>query len=479
MLDNGVEPPPRAGIVCTLKVQSKRSREAKEECPNVIETFVSYHLQKGFAHIWLYFDDYEDSSSNQVKEFPSTRVTIIQRKRSEAELAWKQTCRETLNRLGGVETTRSEVVARQILNAEETYRLSVEAKPGAPQKVDYLIHIDSDELFYTASASIHEHFSWLREQRIDHMTYVNHEAIPEKVDIRNYFTEVTLFRKHHLTLPVTPSVRKATTFWTSRTNHHQYLLFYDNGKSSVRVSSDFDATPASVHSWTLTTRICKPMKKSDKKSLEKRKAKYRTALFDVRNLDVDVCIAMDDPCILHYPVCGLRWFLEKYEILGNFPLKWSSPAPHMKGIEMKDDRDMKPVEPVVTKIAPSFHLDAREAAKEGLNELETLFRSQILLDDSKELKLQMSAGVCMRIEHIQKLFNKGKMKLHDESRILLVSGTSTESVERKDSAEPSNVSAEFSQSDKNINIGPVQFSDNQKSFDKAWMLAEIARKFLQ
>jgi hypothetical protein len=38
------------------------------------------------------------------------------------------------------------------------------------------------------------------------------------------------------------------SFWERRTNHRQYMLVYDNGKSAVRVNG-VGVYPDSVHSW--------------------------------------------------------------------------------------------------------------------------------------------------------------------------------------------------------------------------------------
>jgi hypothetical protein len=77
------------------------------------------------------------------------------------------------------------------------------------------LHIDIDEIFYSFNKPIKQHFKYdnivehlwdiffdtlshreLMEQNIGHLTYMNYEAVPTKVDIGNYFQEVTLFRRH-------------------------------------------------------------------------------------------------------------------------------------------------------------------------------------------------------------------------------------------------------------------------------------------
>lgn len=136
----------------------------------------------------------------------------------------------------------------------------------------WLLHIDSDELFFTSHPSVDAHFAALDVDGVTQMTYLNHEGVPEREDVGDFFRHVTLFRRHHFTVPMTPAAKRGMAFWERRTNHvrwalrkcshvavvlsvlpplpfvqRQFLLCYDNGKSACRVSAD--AYPASVHSW--------------------------------------------------------------------------------------------------------------------------------------------------------------------------------------------------------------------------------------
>jgi hypothetical protein len=67
---------------------------------------------------------------------------------------------------------------------------------------------------------------------------MNHEGVPEKEAVGDYFKEVTLFRRHHFCTPLTLEAREAMAFWSQRTGHGQYLLVYDCGKSVAKVRMD-------------------------------------------------------------------------------------------------------------------------------------------------------------------------------------------------------------------------------------------------
>jgi hypothetical protein len=96
------------------------------------------------------------------------------------------------------------------------------------QGLTWLLHIDSDELFYTPELSVVQHFDWLDSQGIQQLTYINQEGVPEVQQCADsdYFEHVTLFRKHHLSLPLQAGVGSAMEWWKSRTNHGQYLIAY-------------------------------------------------------------------------------------------------------------------------------------------------------------------------------------------------------------------------------------------------------------
>ncbi len=69
----------------------------------------------------------------------------------------------------------------------------------------------------------------------------------------------------------------------SRVCARQYLLYYDNGKSAVRLSPGVACK--GVHAF-------------------RHEGKALTALLDARNMELGQRIDCADPCILHYVVCG-------------------------------------------------------------------------------------------------------------------------------------------------------------------------------
>lgn len=273
------------------------------------------------------------------------------------------------------------------------------------------------------------------------MTYANHEAVPPREDIGDFFSEVDIFRINRLLLPLAGTVGHSTRFWRRRTKHGQYMLAYDNGKSAVRVLPG-RIVPESVHRWKVqkpgqldrtpdqegtataggrsasssslgvdaTGRAapievdCALSAETSSKSgsiasdeeqemVERgmdRRLVNRVAMADPRELRVDEVIQCTDPCVLHYPSCGLEWLRDKYRLLGQFPSSWFGGK---------------------LPIAPCFHLDARNAMQEGDantrghgagengvkdDRSRELYHSQVMLcpdEYAQEIRAQVENGV--------------------------------------------------------------------------------------
>lgn len=328
------------------------------------------------------------------------------------------------------------------------------------------------QLFYTSEASIQSHVEHLDDLGVEQMTYANHEAVPYREDVCDYFCEVDMFRVNHLTLPLSRSVGESTRFWRRRTGHGQYMLAYDNGKAAVKVLPG-KIVPQSVHRWrTLrpSERDCNPIgqgashissnpigqsaaadvpdatsppegkevgreesasncegadgstqsvvqknnpkegEKIDRPSRSGGHLVNRSALPDPRELRLDEFLECSDPCILHYPSCGLDWLRDKYLLLGSFPSSWFGGN---------------------LPIAPSFHLDARNAARddvapapsgskggEGTEEDRSreLYRKEVMLsfeEHAEEARAQLDHGVLRIITEPARVIDRARNALRE------------------------------------------------------------------
>uniref|UniRef100_A0A7S2SWB6 Glycosyltransferase family 92 protein n=1 Tax=Rhizochromulina marina TaxID=1034831 RepID=A0A7S2SWB6_9STRA len=363
--------PSGAAVVCTVKVAARPGADRP------LQSWCRWHLQGvGFRHLFLFFDHGEsavdegsgvpllvpDSTHPTAvalrQEFPPSSLSVLAGKDGRLRQWQRDNCASWETLEGFVQ---DEVQARQSLNAETAAHLARD------MGIAWLLHMDSDELFYCGEGGkVEDHFRDLDREGIDQLTYLNHEAVPEREDVGDFFQEVTLFRRHHFTVPLRPQAQACMRFWERRTNHGQYMLVYDNGKSAARVHAI--AGVQSVHHWRLAT-----------------DARSCTALADPRKMDLANLRKTNYPCILHYVTCGLSWLRDKYGILGEFPDAWFGGK---------------------LPIAPSFHLDARDALAQGGDVLRALYSSQVMLgpqeedEPAAELDRQINSGVCFRVEHV-------------------------------------------------------------------------------
>ena len=527
-------PGDRAGIVSTMRFPDFGA--------DVVRSFVRYHASVGFEWMCLFFDDPSDCGADAAleaaRDFSDVVVTVI---KHDAALRsrWVH-CPSYAKMQPFLET---EVQARQHLNCEvamdmalafgardkdvESFEENSDRDRGSSHysetsattnlcyssnissmvptkcaRIDWILHIDSDELFYISTGSVRDHFADLYRDNVWQMTYLNHEGVPEEMgdsdkcsynnsgsrekasallNENDYFAKITLFRRHHLEVPMSRAARDGMQYWESRTRHGQYMLCYDNGKSAVRVVKG--ARPRSVHSWMLP----------DPKNMPS-----KTALVDPRALDLSRIRRCSDPCILHYVVCGLQWLKAKYEMLGAFEDAWFG--------------GMLP-------IAPSFHLDARDAfmattgsssanANIAVNKksgdlssgndgrIEALWREQVVFTDLAVREAQLRAGVLLHFERPQRILlgkEEEEKASADVEELDLQKQDQTESTNKnRETALPDRKrdvstlataaalrpSGDMSQTPAPTPAAPASTPDQQFTYDKAWMLSNAVQNFL-
>lgn len=234
-----------------------------------LESFIRYHLALGIAHIYIFFDDPEDPAIQVALQFSD--VTAIP---NDEALQVQQALGNVLYPKYGPHVGY-EVMARQILNVETAIQLALD------QGMDWILHIDGDELFYPGQMMALDWFDQVSDD-IFQVTFLNHEAAPEVFEVEDYFRDVTLFKKNPAALE--PGL---CTEFQRVSGKSQYFLAYQNGKSAARMHPTL--LPNSVHSF-----------------------------------DIPEChtLVTSFPSILHYLNCGFQNYYKKYAQLGNFPDYW-------------------------------------------------------------------------------------------------------------------------------------------------------------
>ena len=208
--------------MCTLRDASKR-----------LDSFIRYHQRVGFARIYLYFDDASETADIEAARGYAD-VEVIVRDDALAE-AWA--------RLPGwaalKDYVQDDVQVRQMLNALHCLR-----QAEARDRLQWLVHVDSDELFDPGARSIHDHFRYLEASRFDWFCYHNFEAVPEvayQTEVDPFLT-VSLFKRAACLVP--DAAKAVSETWRARNFGIDPFLFYANGKTAVRCG--VGACPVSV-----------------------------------------------------------------------------------------------------------------------------------------------------------------------------------------------------------------------------------------
>ncbi len=268
----------RIGIASTMRGAEK-----------VIDSFIIYHRAIGFEHFFLFFDEPDDPAIDRARRYDG--VTIIPTD-DDLRRQWQAST------LFAARFT-DEIMGRQTLNLEVAIGLA------AGQGLDWLMHIDQDELFYSARQSVQDHFAELTARNVACAMYPNHEAVPEQMDVVDFFKEVTLFKKGATARaePAFNDRQKALLAATPQLGDG-FFHFYAGVKSAARVQPGL--LPFGTHKF-------------------KPPAGSLTAT------------ARTDPLILHYPSCGFDHFWDKFVHLGARPYTfWGQDATNSLGPFLRD-----------------------------------------------------------------------------------------------------------------------------------------------
>lgn len=135
----------KLAIVTTLK-------EKKE----IIDKFYKYHVNIGFDHFFFFFDDANDKLVHNYEKY--TNITVFNNNLELLELYKKYSHPEVYRKT--FKLRENLLAARQILNVEVAIQFS------KITKIDYILHIDVDELFFLNGISINEYFNYLNKKNI-------------------------------------------------------------------------------------------------------------------------------------------------------------------------------------------------------------------------------------------------------------------------------------------------------------------------
>ncbi|MFN8576687.1 MAG: glycosyltransferase family 2 protein [Candidatus Sericytochromatia bacterium] len=304
---------------------------------NIIDSFINYHLNIGFDYFIFFIDDNSENIINYLTNKYGSLVILVKN-----DINLDAIHKEMELYMYFYEFKKKEVMARQILNTKVSLNICLELK------IDWLLHIDIDELLYlTSEKSIKEYLNKVSYYGYETVTFNNLEALPEKTHIVDYFKEVRLFKKNAI------YYNKYDEITTGETRKEFYMA-YQNGKSIVKVSYNTEVN--SVHHFVGKGKPLKTYK-------------------DYSHV------------ILHYCCCGYENFIKKYKTLGDFSDYWFN----------KD----------IIKNSLKFHIESRNIIKEGIEErINNFYLKNVIKYESPKIKEFLQKGILIKINIPKTMFLK-------------------------------------------------------------------------
>ena len=257
---------PKVGIVSTIKN------------PHHLEFWINYHQKIGIDKFYLFDDDNQSvlKTGNNIKRYVYNDDYLEKLKECSLFIKFGPSFKE-------------EVMSRQILNCQ------IALKDAELDGIDWLLHIDADELLYFEKKDGEYETIGSRlmdvPKNIDWLIILNYEVLVDKENADNCFTDLSFFRNR----------KKASKFKA-----------YGNGKGLCRVKKEME--PAGVHE------------------------------FYNNKLDKDRHMILAHTQILHFCSCRFDDWKLKYENLGDFPDHyWNLPSNnkvfdfHAKSRDIRND----------------------------------------------------------------------------------------------------------------------------------------------
>ena len=117
-------------------------------------------------------------------------------------------------------------------------------------------------------------------------------------------------------------------------------------------------------------------------------------------------------------------------------------------------------------IAPSFHLDARDAVLRG--DVDSIWNSQVVFKDVEALKEHVEAGVLLRLYRPREILLGRKEPIRTEKKVAVP--------KKKNSGETTN--GETKDNPEKTKKEKEKEKKNEFTYSKAWMMSQAVQNFL-
>ncbi|KAL9409038.1 hypothetical protein AB3S75_047429 [Citrus x aurantiifolia] len=197
--------------------------------------WIFYHKVIGVSNFFLFVEGKAASPavSKVFESIPGVKV-IYRTRELEEQQAKSRIWNETWLSSFFYKPCNYELFVKQSLNMEMAIAMARDAG------MDWIIHLDTDELIHPAGARGYS----LRQLLADVPSNVDMESCIERDDIKEPFSEVSMFKKNY------DHLRKDVYFGNYREaarNNPNYFLTYGNGKAAARVQDHL--RPNGAHRW--------------------------------------------------------------------------------------------------------------------------------------------------------------------------------------------------------------------------------------
>ncbi|GAB4851682.1 hypothetical protein Ancab_031086 [Ancistrocladus abbreviatus] len=206
-----------------------------------IVPWIFYHKVVGITNFYLFVEGKAASTSvsKMLEAIPGVKV-IYRTRELEEQQAKSRIWNETWLSSFFYKPCNYELFVKQSLNMEMAIVMARNAG------MDWIFHLDTDELLHPAGTreySVRELLSDIPTD-VDMVVFPNYESSVEQDDIKEPFSEVSMFKKNYDHLP------RETYFGNYREatrGNPNYFLTYGNGKSAARIQDHL--RPNGAHRW--------------------------------------------------------------------------------------------------------------------------------------------------------------------------------------------------------------------------------------
>ncbi|XWS43096.1 hypothetical protein CRYUN_Cryun16bG0072400 [Craigia yunnanensis] len=203
--------------------------------------WIFYHKVIGVSTFFLFVEGKAafPNVSKVLESIPGVKV-IYRTKELEKQQAKSRIWNETWLASFFYKPCNYELFVKQSLNMEMSIVMARDAG------MDWIIHLDTDELIHPAGAREYSLRQLLSDVpgNVDMVVFSNFESSVERDDVKEPFTEVSMFKKNYDHLP--KDVYFGNYKEAARGNPN-YFMTYGNGKSAARIQDHL--RPNGAHRW--------------------------------------------------------------------------------------------------------------------------------------------------------------------------------------------------------------------------------------